>query len=102
LSVNIITNYVSQDPIRPGLFTGSPPIFRTHAAYLHLSHTLRAALPPSPDDTPEALLHRDTAAIAAVAVLLPTNPAELALAVSHVAAGMLRQALATLSALEHK
>ncbi len=72
-------------PIPPE-FSEDPAIFRYLAANRHLAQTLTSVLPPPPDDTPEARLHRDTAAIAAVAALLPANPAEVAVAVSHVAA----------------
>ncbi len=72
-------------PLRPDL-SEDPAIFRYLAANRHLAHMLTAVLPPPPDDTPEARLYRDTAGVAAVAALLPANPTETGLAVSHVAA----------------
>ncbi len=63
-----------------------PAISRTSASYYTLVHRLTAALPPPSDDTPVALVRRNLAAVAEVAALLPTNPAETALAVAHVAA----------------
>jgi len=55
-------------------------------AYWQLVRTLRVSLPPPVDDTPEALAHRDNAAIAEVASLLPANASEATLAAQFVAA----------------
>jgi hypothetical protein len=55
-------------------------------AYYQVIHTLRTSLPPPVTDTPEDLAHRDNAAIAQVAALLPANAAEAALAAQYVAA----------------
>ncbi len=72
-------------PLRPNP-SEDPAIFRYLAANRHLAQMLTAVLPPPPDDTPEARLYRDTAAIAAVAALLPAGTAETNLAISHIAA----------------
>ena len=72
-------------PIHPNP-SEDPAIFRYLAANRHLAHQLTSLLPPPPDDTPEARLYRDTAAIAAVAALLPAGTAETNLAISHIAA----------------
>jgi len=56
------------------------------STYYYLLHTLRASLPPLVPDTPEALAHRDKAAIAHVASLLPANADEANLAALYVAA----------------
>jgi hypothetical protein len=55
-------------------------------AYWQLIHTLCTSLPPPVTDTPEDRTHRDNAAIAQVAALLPANAAEAALAAQYVAA----------------
>jgi hypothetical protein len=55
-------------------------------AYYQLIHTLCTSLPPPVTDTPEDRTHRDNAAIAQVAALLPANAAEAALAAQYVAA----------------
>ena len=55
-------------------------------AYYQVIHTLHTSLPPPVTDTPEDLAHRDYAAIAQVAGLLPANAAESHLAAQFVAA----------------
>jgi hypothetical protein len=54
--------------------------------YYQVIHTLRATLAPV-SDAPEDLAHRDNAAIAQVACLLPANADEANLAALYVAAG---------------
>src|ERR1700710_964948 len=54
--------------------------------YYQLVYTLTALLPPPLDDTPEALLTRNHAAIAKVAALLPVNADEADLAAQCIAA----------------
>src|SRR5271165_5678334 len=46
------------------------------STYWQVVHTLRGMLPPPEMDTPEALAHRDRAAIALVASMLPANAEE--------------------------
>jgi hypothetical protein len=53
--------------------------------YHQVIHTLRAAIPPV-TDAPQNLLHRDNAAIAMVASLLPANADETNLAAQYAAA----------------
>jgi hypothetical protein len=48
--------------------------------YYQLVHSLCRSLPPPVEDTPEALAHRDNAAIAQVAAMLPANADEAELA----------------------
>jgi hypothetical protein len=55
-------------------------------AYYQCIHTLHTSLPPPVTDTPDDLAHRDNAAIAQVAGLLPANAAEAHLAAQFVAA----------------
>ncbi len=55
--------------------------------YWQIVHDLRRSLPPQVSDTPENLAHRDNAAIAQVASLLPGNADEVELAAQCVAAG---------------
>jgi len=57
-----------------------------HRAYYQLIHTLCSLLPPPLDDTPEAMLARNDAAIAKVAALLPVNADEADIAAHCVAA----------------
>ena len=69
--------------------TSAPPqpaIDLSAPLYYQLVHTLTALLPPPPDDTPEALLSRNQAAIAKVAALLPVNANEADLAAQCIAA----------------
>src|SRR5271165_2340819 len=47
--------------------------------------TLRGALPPPLEDTPEAWARRDRVALANVVALVPCNPVEARLAALHVA-----------------
>src|ERR1700710_643295 len=54
--------------------------------YFQLVYTLTDLLPPPLDDTPEALLTRNHAAIAKVAALLPVNANEADLAAQCIAA----------------
>src|ERR1700710_2380264 len=54
--------------------------------YYQLVYTLTDLLPPPLDDTPEALLTRNHAAIAKVAALLPVNADEADLAAQCIAA----------------
>jgi hypothetical protein len=56
------------------------------AVYYQVIHTLRGSLPPPVSDTPEDLAHRDNAAIARVACLLPANGDEANLAATYVGA----------------
>jgi len=55
--------------------------------YALAAEILRATLPPPLVDTPEAWARRDRVALAAVAALVPGNPAEAKLAARHVAEG---------------
>jgi hypothetical protein len=64
----------------------NPPIDLPAQAYRHLIHTLIALLPPPIEDTPEATLARNHAAIARIAALAPVNAAEAELAAQCVAA----------------
>ena len=48
--------------------------------YWQIGRNLHTSLPPPVDDTPEALAHRDNAAIALVASMLPANASEASLA----------------------
>jgi hypothetical protein len=69
--------------------TFSPPHLAidlsTHL-YYQLVYTLTDLLPPPLDDTPEALITRNRAAIAKVAALLPVNANEADLAAQCIAA----------------
>jgi hypothetical protein len=56
------------------------------STYWQLLHMLRRMLPDPEDDTPEALAHRDHAAIAQVAAMLPANADEAFLAAQCVGA----------------
>ena len=56
------------------------------STYWQLMHMLRGMLPDPEDDTPEALAHRDHAAIAQVAAMLPGNADEAFLAAQCVGA----------------
>ena len=62
------------------------PIDITAQAYCHLMHTLIALLPPPIEDTPEATLTRNHAAIARIAALAPVNESEADLAAQCIAA----------------
>ena len=64
----------------------TPPIDLTAQAYRHLMHTLIALLPPPLEDTPEAALTRNHAAIARIAALAPVNESEAELAAQCIAA----------------
>jgi hypothetical protein len=55
--------------------------------YYQLVHSLCPALPPPVPDTPEARVHRDNAAIAQVASVLPASADDANLAALYVAAG---------------
>lgn len=55
-------------------------------AYRHLIHTLSALLPPPIENTPEATLTRNHAAIARIAALAPVNANEAELAAQCIAA----------------
>jgi hypothetical protein len=57
-----------------------------HHAYYQLIHTLCAYLPPPLDDTPEALLIRNQAAVAKVAAMAPVNADEADIAAHCVGA----------------
>lgn len=63
-----------------------PPLPRFDRDHYHRIHSLTRGLPPPLDDTPEALLARNDAAIAQMADMLPTNANEVALAAQCVAA----------------
>jgi hypothetical protein len=56
------------------------------STYWQVVHTLQTSLPDPVDDTPEARIHRDRAAIADVASMLPTNAEEARIAARSVAA----------------
>src|SRR3974390_949704 len=56
------------------------------STYWQLLHMLRRMLPDPEDDTPEALVFRDHAAIAQVAAMLPANADEAFLAAQCVGA----------------
>lgn len=64
----------------------NPPIDLPAQAYRHLIHTLIALLPPPIEDTPEATLTRNHAAIARIAALAPVNANEAELAAQCIAA----------------
>ncbi|HBK08181.1 MAG TPA: hypothetical protein DDZ81_20405 [Acetobacteraceae bacterium] len=64
----------------------NPPIDLPARAYRHLMHTLIALLPPPIEDTPEATLTRNHAAIARIAALAPVNADEAELAAQCIAA----------------
>jgi hypothetical protein len=63
-----------------------PTIDLSTPLYYQLVYTLTALLPPPLDDSPEALLARNHAAIAKVAALLPVNANEADLAAQCIAA----------------
>ena len=63
-----------------------PPIDLSTPLYFQLVYTLSDLLPPPLDDSPEALLNRNLAAIAKVAALLPVNADEADLAAHCIAA----------------
>jgi hypothetical protein len=67
--------------------TAADPTELPRATYYQVVHTLRGLLPPPITATPEGAAHRDHAAIAHVASLLPANPDEANLAAQYVAAG---------------
>jgi hypothetical protein len=69
------------EPEQPDLTLQLP-----RAVYYQVIHTLRGSLPPPVSDTPEDLAHRDNAAIARVACLLPANGDEANLAATYVGA----------------
>lgn len=52
----------------------------TPVLYEHLLQTIRMALPPPPDDTPEAWADRDSRALADIASLNPANYVEVTFA----------------------
>ena len=66
--------------------TLNPPIDLPAQAYRHLIHTLIALLPPPIEDTPEATLARNHAAIARIAAMAPVNADEAELAAQCIAA----------------
>ena len=66
--------------------TQTPPIDLPAQAYRHLMHTLIALLPPPIEDTPEAILARNHAAIAIIAALAPVNAEEAELAAQCISA----------------
>jgi hypothetical protein len=66
--------------------TPNPSDILTKATYYQIAHTLRASLPPPITNTPEDEAHRDLAAIAHVASLLPGNAEEADIAALYVAA----------------
>jgi hypothetical protein len=72
---------IQSHPERP-----DPALQLPRDAYYQLIHTLHTSLPPPVTDTPDDLAHRDNAAIAQVAGLLPANAAEAHLAAQFVAA----------------
>jgi len=63
-----------------------PTLLLPRSTYWQLVHTLHTSLPLPADDSPEARAHRDNAAIAEVASLLPVNAEEAAIAARCVAA----------------
>ena len=66
--------------------TQPAPLDLPAQACRHLMHTLIALLPPPIEDTPEATLARNHAAIARVAALAPVNAGEAELAAQCIAA----------------
>jgi len=56
------------------------------STYWQIVHDLRSSLPLPADETPEARVHRDRAAIADVASMLPANAEEARIAVRSVSA----------------
>ncbi len=63
-----------------------PALVLPRSIYYQIVHTLGGLLPAPVTDTPEALAHRDNAAIAHVASLLPGNADEANLAARVAAA----------------
>lgn len=57
-----------------------------HSTFWQLVHELQTSLPPPVDDTPEARVHRDRAAMADVASMLPANGEEARLAARCISA----------------
>ena len=66
--------------------TQTAPLDLPAQACRHLMHTLIALLPPPIEDTPEAILARNHAAIARIAALAPVNAEEAELAAQCIAA----------------
>ncbi len=66
--------------------TTNPPMELAALAYRHLMHTLIALLPPPIENTPEATLARNHAAIARIAAMAPVNADEAELAAQCIAA----------------
>ena len=66
--------------------TQTAPLDLPAQACRHLMHTLIALLPPPIEDTPEATLARNHAAIARIAALAPVNAGEAELAAQCIAA----------------
>src|SRR4051812_32307533 len=56
------------------------------STYWLLLHELQGSLPPPASEAPEALAHRNQAAIAAIAAMLPVNADEASIAAPCVAA----------------
>jgi len=65
--------------------SSDPSLVLPRSTYHHLIHALLAALPPAPGNDPDARAHRNNAAIAEVAAMLPANADEAAIAVQCVA-----------------
>ncbi len=72
----------TQPPTQPP----TQPIDLPAQAHRHLMHTLIALLPPPIEDTPEAILARNHAAIARIDALAPVNADEAELAAQCIAA----------------
>ena len=83
----VLTNFLySANNLAMDTNPPNQPIDLDARAHRHLIQTLLALLPPPAEDTPEATLARDRAALASLAALAPSNANEADLAAQCVAA----------------